>query len=187
MTIVDIWNAALSMLPHDRRVQDATENTTEALRCRDVWDRVRHQLIAKHEWGWLTHTTPLLHGSLCDESGTEYVYPRPVNAVRMIGLFDKDGRRVQATTIEHKIISNHPTGYVRYLPDCTDPNMMPPWFRIALTSAMAAELAPLMLGTQTPRRITELNLLNTAEAIKIDASEIEWSGTDGRTFAHARR
>lgn len=186
MEIIDIWNAALAMLPHDRRIKDINEESTEALRCRDVWDKVRHQLIAKHEWGWLTHSTPLIYGADCHVEG-QYAYPRPHGVVRMIGLFDTDGRRAKATTLDHRIVSPINQGYVRYLPDCEDVSLMPPWFVLALTTALATEIAPTILGTQTPRRLADLNLSNTAEAIKIDSSEIEWSGTDGKTFVHARR
>ena len=58
MTKLDIWNAALALLPHDRRVEDENEDTTEALRCRTHYDSARRHVLVSHEWGFLAMSAP---------------------------------------------------------------------------------------------------------------------------------
>lgn len=187
MTILDIWNGALSLLPHDRRIANIHEDSTEALRCRDAWDRVRQQLIAKHEWGWLTHSTPHTNGAHCNDSAGMYRYPYPNNAVRVLGLFDSNGKRVKADVVNHAIVSQSPSGSIRYLPDETNPDRYPVWFADALISLLAEHLAPLFHGASNNSRLKILAQTQISEAIRIDSSEVQWSGTDGKTFAKARR
>lgn len=185
MTVLEIWNGALSLLPHDRRIKDINEDSTEALRCRDAWDRVRKQLIAKHEWGWLVCSTPCINGAKCDDSEATYRYPYP-SAVRVLGLFDASGRRVKAEVVNHAIVSPEPKGYIRYLPDEDNANRYPPWFADALVSLLAETLMPMFHNASNNSRLQVLSQKLISEAIRIDSSEVQWSGTDGKTFAKAR-
>lgn len=185
-SVVDIWNGALAMLPHDRRIESIDEDSTEALRMRDLWDRVRHQVITKHEWGWLTHATPMICGAHCNHATNAFSYPYPQGAIRVIGLFDKDGRRVKCDVANHTIFSPASTASIRYLPDCTDVEKYPVWFADALVTALAENAAPLFHGASNNSRLVAQSNLRLSEAIRIDSSEAQWSGTDGRTFAKAR-
>lgn len=177
MTKLEIWNRALALLPHDPKITSETETSKEAKACIDNWDDARNAVTYAHEWGWATESLPV-----CG-----HAVPRP-DAIRICGLFDRRGRRVKMRLQNGYISAEVPFAVLRYVPDVGDRlDEWPVWF----TDAVVAELAYRISGGITGS-VQQRNLLKgiaaerLAAAIKIDASETGWSGTDGRTFARAR-
>lgn len=191
MTKLDIWNRALAMLPHDRRVLSETEETTEALRCRDAWQASRDYLLATHDWGWATRAQFHVHGAAeaCEGGGRVWVFGRPPGALRVVGVFDGDGRRMRVSVANGVFRAERPAAEVRYIPvmdDSTIPTW-PAWFCEAVAADLAIRIAGTILGKAAPRHLESMATKALGEAVRIDAGEVAWSGTDGRTIARARR
>lgn len=190
MTKLEIWNRALALLPHDRRVASEDEQSTEALRCRDQWDAARVHCLAAHDWGWATRSMAYGPGGNECAHGSGHVFARPPDALCVVGLFDRDGRRVRAAVRDGLFRSDADAVEIRYIPDLdTDDDIeaWPAWFAEAVCRELATRLAPTILGVQPNRHLTDSAMLALSEAKRIDAGEVAWSGTDGKTFARARR
>lgn len=189
MNKVDLWNKALALLPHDRRVEDGAEETIEAIRCRDHYDDARRRILAAHEWGWAVQATPCCTGSLAFHrpGPTEYAWPRPDGVVRLVGLFGPDGRRVKAQSHGGFVFSDAPIASVRYIPDIEDLDEWPAWALDALAAELGQRIAPLITSNiAVERKLQAMAAERLAFAIRTDASEVRWNGTDGRTFARSR-
>lgn len=185
MTKLDIWNAALALLPHDRPVLDAAEDTVEANRCRDNWDAARRAVLTAREWGWLVTESP---GCCTGTWGEGWLYERPADAVRIIGLCTTDGRRIRADAVNCGLRALEPFAAVRYIPDEPDPERWPSPVRDAVVHELAARICPLF--TDNPARSAELRQAAVAaleEAGKQDAMETAYDGSDPLVFVHARR
>jgi hypothetical protein len=194
MTKLDIWNRALALLPHDRRVTEADDASqtpsTECLRCRDQWDAARVHCLTAHDWGWATRSMAYGPGGNSCAHGSGHVFARPPDALRVVGLFGEDGRRVRATVRDGMFRSDADAAEIRYIPDLdTDDDIeaWPAWFSDAVCWELAKRLAPTILGVQPNRTLADNAALSLAAARHIDAGEVAWSGTDGKTFARARR
>ncbi len=179
MTKLDIWNAALALLPHDIRVLALDEDSTEAQRCRENWDGARRKVLAAREWGALAIDIPAC--------GPGPVY-RPANALRVVGLVDARGRRIRSTHSNGALFAV--CGFaaaLRYIPDVDDPEAWPPAVQDAVVAELAARLCPVL----TDNAAREADLRQEAErrimdAGELDANESGWSGTDGMSFIRAR-
>ena len=193
MTKLDIWNRALALLPHDRRVTEADDASqtpsTECHRCRDQWDAARQSVLAAHDWGWATRSMAYGPGGN-DCHGNGHVFARPPDALRVVGLFGEDGRRVRARVRDGMFSSAAEAVEIRWIPDLGekhDIEAWPPWFAEAVVWELARRIAPTITGAPPPTHVADGAALALSEAKRIDAAEVAWSGTDGRTFARARR
>lgn len=183
----DIWNRALAILPHDRRVAPSNTSTTEYLRCADNWDAARRHVLSAHDWGWATRALSHAHGSACG-ADWRFTFARPSDALRILGLFDISGRRVKAEAVEGFFRARSPVVEMRYIPDLDDDTIdtWPAHFTEAVAWELARRIAPTIQGKPS-RTATEGAARALEAARKIDASETAWNGTGGRTFAEARR
>lgn len=185
MTRLDVWNRALALLPHDRRVASEDEESTEAERCREHWDAARRRVLTAREWGWAVRSAPACCG--CAEIGRFFAM-RPPEALLVVGLFDRSGRRIAAEAIDGGFRIREPASEIRYVPDEDDPEAWPFAVREAVAAELAARIAPVM--TDNPQRAAQLRQDAVAaleEAGRQDAQETAWSGGDPLAFVHARR
>lgn len=185
MTKLDIWNAALAMLPHDRSIATEDEESTEATRCRQHWDGARKAVLTAREWGWSAVETPACCGA--NATGGWFCF-RPPDAIRVIGLYTPDGRRVASDPINGGLRAREPFTAVRYIPDEPDPDRWPPAVQEAVVAELAARIAPVL--TDNPARSAELRqsaLAAIEEAGHQDAQETAGDGGDPLVFVHARR
>lgn len=184
----DLWNRALAIIPHDRRVSADRPDTTEHLRCADAWDAARRHVLASHEWGWATRAMGHAHGG-AHGADARFTFARPPDALRVVGLFDRDGRRVRADTCAGFFRASSPVVELRYIPDLGDDTVetWPPWFAEAVAYDLARRISPTIKGMSNSRQLETDARAALEEAKRIDASEVAWSGTDGKTFARARR
>lgn len=182
----DVWNKALALLPHDRRVTANDTATAEYRRCDDNWDAARMRVLTAHEWGWATVQSEVCGG--CRVEGGMFGYPRPDGVVRIIGLFDPRGRRVKTQAYNNQLLSDCPHCFVRYIPDMDDPDYWPSWFTDAVVAELASRISTLITANAaTERRLLTLAADRLALAVKTDSDECKWGGTDGRTFVNARQ
>ena len=184
MTTLDIWNAALALLPHDRRVESEDEDSTEALRCRQHWDAARRAVLGAHDWGWLVRELPACGSEHGD--GRRH-FPRPARCLRVIGLFGPDGRRVEAEAVNGGFATRSPCASIRFLADEKLPERMPDTVQDALALALAARLSPVVTGNRARTRELEEAARAALDAARFsDAAETACHGTAGDTFLAAR-
>lgn len=186
MTIVDIWNKALALLPHDTRVESVDDDSTEALRCRDHWDDARRSVLASYNWGWATESYNA-QGCESPHYTKQYAYIRP-NALKFIGVFNHEGRRTKCDIINNRILTTEPIVEVRVIEDRQDIDDWPLWFADAVIAELASRIAlPITGNKKTSDAMFQLANMRLANAKMIDSSEVAWHGTDGKTFIKARR
>ena len=186
-TTLDLWNAALALLPHDRTVASEDEDSTEALRCRQHYDGARRAVLAARDWNWLAEETPACCHPHFTVAGAGYLVERPAGVLRVIGLVDGMGRRIRARAANGGLVALEPAAAVRYLRDEEDPEQWPRAVADAVAAELAARLCPVL--TDNPARTAELQRLATArleEAGMQDAQETAYGGGDPLRFAHAR-
>lgn len=184
MTKLDIWNHALAALPHDRQVGAEGDGSLEEKRCAEVWDAARRAVLTAREWGWAVMSAP----ACCGASAVGGFFAmRPPEALLVVGLFDRTGRRVAAEAINGGFRIQEPASEIRYIEDEEDPDVWPTAVQDAVVAEMAARLAPVM--TDNPQRAMQLRqdaVARLEEAGRQDAQETAWSGGDPYRFVHAR-
>lgn len=185
MTKIDIWNKALAMLPHDRRVTAEDDGSTEALRCADAWDDARKAVICAANWGFLTTIMPVCKGSMCGSIG--YRYPRPHDAVKIIGLWGLNGRKQKTIAAKGAFFSQCPAGSIRFISDSDDYDSWPNWFLDAVVAELAYRISGPITGS-----IQQTNLLQQKATLAIitakdrDAKEIRHDGMDPDYISNSR-
>lgn len=183
MTKIAIWNKALALLPHDRRVNALTDTSLEAQRCAEHWDAARRAVLCAREWGWAVKSAPACCG--CGVHG--YFAMRPPEALIVLGLFDRTGRRVAAEAINGGFRIKEPAAEIRYIEDEDDPERWPFAFQDAVAAELAARIAPVI--TDNPQRSVALRqdaMARLEEASRQDATETAYGGSDPLVFVHAR-
>jgi hypothetical protein len=185
VTKLDIWNAALALLPHDRRIASESEQSVERERCAEHWDAARRAVLTAREWGWLVRSEPACCGAA--HTGGWFAQ-RPMGALLVLGFWDSMGNRVGSEPLNGGFRVRGPAREVRYLMDEEDPEMWPYAVRDAVAAELAARIAPVM--TDNPARTQELRISAMArleEAGRQDAQETATDGGDPFVFVHARR
>lgn len=185
MTTLEIWNAALALLPHDRTVAAEDEDSTEALRCRQHWDAARRYVLGARDWNWLAREEP----GCCGAFGG---WSRPAGALRIVGLVDPSGRRLRCRASDGMLFPVGPDAgravAVRYVPDCEDPALWPPSVAEAVAAELAARLAPVLTdNAQRESALMALAARRLEDAGESDANETAGDGGDPLAFARARR
>lgn len=188
MTKLDIWNQALALLPHDRRVEAEDEDTTEALRCRTHYDAARRHVLVSHEWGFLTMAGPTDTCPPERSCGAAFAYSRPGFALRVLGLYTQDGRRLDATAVDGILVTHLPAASIRWLRDSEDPDEWPCQVQDAVAYELAARICPVVTGNPVRETALKASAAQTLrEAWLSDSMETAYMGTDGRTYINARR
>lgn len=185
MTKLDIWNRALAALPHDRPVEAEGEGSLEEKRCAEAWDPARRAVLSSREWGCFVRSAPACCGAAAVGG---FFAMRPPEALLVVGLFDRMGRRVAAEAINDGFRIREPASEIRYIEDEENPDLWPTAVQDAVVAEMAARLAPVM--TANPHRAMQLRqdaVARLEEAGRQDAQETAWSGGDPLEFVHARR
>lgn len=185
MTKLDLFNLALALIPHDIRVTDEDEETTEAIRCREHWDAARKSVLTAREWGWLVRETPACCGTVL---GGGWMYDTPQDALLVLGLCAPDGRRIRADAVNGALRALEPYAAVRYLPDEPDPDAWPFAVQEAIVAEVAARICPVL--TDNPTRSAQLRqeaVAKLEEAGRQDAQQTSFGGSDPLVFINARR
>lgn len=185
MTVLEIWNRALALLPHDIAVASTEEDTTEAARCRQHYEAARKSVLTAREWGWLVRETPSCCGAAL---GGAWIHERPADALLVLGLCAPDGRRIKADAVNGGLRAMEPVAACRYLADEEDPDAWPFAVQEAVVAELAARICPVL--TDNPVRSQQLRAEAVAkleEAGRQDAMETAYGGGDPLRFVHARR
>lgn len=144
---VGIINDALTRLGASK-ITSRTEDSEAAIVADTLFDSRRDDLLRGHTWNFATRRVQLARSAVVPVSEFEYQFPVPTDFLRVAVVSDSD---VGKTTVVYRVGSHSTDGtiilsdatqlFLTYVARITDPNEMPPDFRRALASALAADLA----------------------------------------------
>lgn len=179
MTKLEIWNAALAAIGHDRTIASESEDSAELLRCQQFWDLSRKTLLRAHPWAFAKQ--PYACGAAVQVRANSVAYPLP-QALRICGAEDASGRRVGVTLVSGLAWVSSGTmagGVIWYVEDVEDTELFDAEFVQALIYALGERLAFPMTGkTGLTQTMHELYRRALGEARAIDANESRPVGAD---------
>lgn len=139
---VEICNRALQKLGA-KRIVSLDEDSKNARACNVAFESIKLAELADHTWNFATKRAQLA----ADDPGPAFGYARsftlPADYVRLLPPDVEDNTPYLDWSIEgRKILTNDSAPLnIRYVSDVTDPNLMSPLFREALSCKIAMELA----------------------------------------------
>jgi hypothetical protein len=148
MTTLELWNAALGIVGHDRTVtsEDATVDASiEASRCRTFWPGARRSVLASRPWQWLV-IEDTLSADGNGEDGVVYRFTKPDDMLRLIDARALDGTPLLAQVFGAYLISDAEELLIRYVADDTSVETWPALIADAVTYELAARIAIPMTG-----------------------------------------
>lgn len=165
MTKIELWNAALGMIGHDRQVTSdnpLVDASVEASRCATFWEGARRHVFASRPWQWLAIEEALSADGTA-ENGVTFTFARPDDMVRLISCQAADGTPLICTVHGSKLFSDAEEIYIKYVGDDTDPTAWPPLIVDAVASELAARIAIPMTGN--------FDLSNSLRSLALDYVE----------------
>lgn len=141
---VIICNAALQLIKHSKQITSLEQGIKEANACEVIFVELRDTLLASHNWNFAEVRAELTSDpDNVPAFEWDYFYEFPGDFLRLHQAFDNDaGRGTFQHRIEgHGIVTDATNVYIKYIRRVTDPNIMPPPFRVALSKLIASRLA----------------------------------------------
>ena len=148
---VGMVNAALQQLKSTKRIASFEDGTKEANAAAEVFDELRDLLLDMHLWNFATLRVKLAREEDTPAFGWLYQYALPSDFIRLSAIYDNTNERGGLSyRIENgKILTDASDVYLKYIARVSDPNQMPPTFRNALTTLLAARLATAVAQSST--------------------------------------
>ena len=141
----DVANVALRLVG-GTRITSFTQATPNANAINDIFSEIRDTLL-EYPWNFATQRVELARLATVPSFRFDYAYALPSDWIYTISVHDNDGgfgtidfREEQLAG--QKVLSTDSTAvYLTYVKRETNPNLMHPSFRIALSSSLARNLA----------------------------------------------
>ncbi len=140
---VSICNIAIIRVGHDPVLSlDDTENKPARL-CKILYPEIRDSMLRAHPWNFAIKRVELaLSTETPGDDEFAFMHVVPADCLKILTVLDDYTHRVEVNASGAKVIvSNEETQYLRYVSKITDPNLMDPLFRQALSLTIAAALA----------------------------------------------
>lgn len=187
MTKLDLWNFALAQIPHDKRVLAEDEQSIEAERCRMFWDVSRVKVLSIHNWTFATRRVDCAAGLHVTALGHSFTYPRPSDALKVIGIFDARGRQINCSGYNGMLYADEAFARLKYIVDIEEPSDMPLLVQIAIGWDLAVQIAPLITGGGVRiRQIAQQAQNALADAKLTDTESVQGGGQPDTHYADAR-
>lgn len=92
ISATEICNMALDLIGTApiHNLEDATERSEAALKCRRFWPIIRQVVFRSHPWNCLSKPVSLTQTTTAAPWGFSYAYALPDDYVRMVGMEDPD-------------------------------------------------------------------------------------------------
>lgn len=145
-----IANQALVFLGA-KRITSLSDNSKNANVLDDIFDEVRDQLLAKHNWNFATKREELARSADEPAFGFQYKYTLPADWIRSTSVHaDEAGN----SELRHKeeagfIHASSENVFLRYVYRAEDTNLMSPPFRRAFSAALARDAAIAITDSRT--------------------------------------
>lgn len=145
-TDVEIANTALRRLGANRIVS-FTDGTKSSDSVSEFYDETRDDLLRAHNWNFATQRVKLARLATVPAFGFSYAYGLPSDWLRTVSVHDNDAGdgaveyKEEYLAGQNVLLCSAEDVYLRYVSKITDPNRMPPDFRLALSRKLAAAMA----------------------------------------------
>jgi len=141
----DVANVALRLVG-GTRITSFTQATPNANAINDIYSEIRDTLL-EYPWNFATQRVELAKLTTAPSFGYDHAYALPADWIYTISVHDNDGGygtidyRAEQVANQKVLSTSHSSVYITYVKRETDPNLMPASFRMALSSALARNLA----------------------------------------------
>jgi hypothetical protein len=138
-----ICNAALQLIKHSKTITSLTQGTKEANACEVIYEELRDSVLSMHNWNFAIKRMQMSRLSTAPAYEFKYAYEFPADMMRMVSVHDNtNGYSGVPYKLEANQVNSDATQmYLRYVAQITDPNLMTPLFRSALSKILASRLA----------------------------------------------
>jgi len=156
---VEICNRALQRLGA-KTIVSLTEASKNARQCNLAYNPVRLKMLADHNWAFATQRAQLAADATAPEFGRANAFELPADYVRIADDYPEDNFNSIDYVVEgRKILTDFDAPLeIRYIADITDPNLMDPIFREALSMNLANELVEVITQSNTKKLGIERDL-----------------------------
>lgn len=140
-SVVEICNRALQKLGA-KRITALTDDSVNARACNFAYETLREAELEKHPWVFAVKRAQLAADATEPEFGKQNSFELPSDYLRLLPQYPEDNFNSNDREIEgRKIVTNESAPLnIRYIASITDPNVMSPLFREALSTKIAFEL-----------------------------------------------
>ena len=141
----DVANVALRLVG-GTRITSFTQATPNANAINDIYSEIRDTLL-EYPWNFATQRVELARLTTAPSFRFDYAYALPADWIYTISVHDNDGGHGTIDYREEQVASqkvfstDSSAVFLAYVRRETNPNLMPPSFRIALASSLARNLA----------------------------------------------
>lgn len=142
----DIINVALRKIGGSA-ITDLGDGSPNANVADDLYEEVRDNLLRSHPWNFATKRQKLARMTAVPTTEFDHAFTLPADWLRTVSVSDNDSGtghvlyRMELVDGSRAILANIEDCYLRYISQVSDPNVMTPDFRIALSTVLAMEMA----------------------------------------------
>lgn len=147
---VQICNRALQLLGATR-ITSLLQDSVNARACSTAYESIRDAELRAHRWNFAIARASLAADSVAPTWGRANSYQLPADFLKLIPLYPEDEFQTKDWVIEgQKIVTDDGAPlYIRYIKKVTDPAIMDPIFREAVSAAMAMALCEELTQSNT--------------------------------------
>jgi hypothetical protein len=138
-----ICNAALQLVKHSKTITSLEQGTKEANACEAVYTDLRDAMLEMHAWNFAVKRVKLAQLVATPSFEWKYSYQLPSDHIRVLSVsastagLGRAAYRIEGSTLG----ADAEDIYLKYVARITDPNLMTPTFRLALSKLLASRLA----------------------------------------------
>lgn len=197
MTKTEICNRALALLGHDRAIADLdgrtdageySDQSTEAVRCRQFLDSAIRDVLAESDWDFAAVERTV--SAVCPDAFGWVRLPIPPDMIRLCEVTDAEGHPFK-TRRNRDFISAKTGGgaaKMRYVTDDVSAADFPHKFNEAVVAQLAFLLCAPMYGDDAKTSsFYQLARSRIADAVNREADETAYRGEWDNPFIRARR
>lgn len=141
-SVVEICNVALIRCGAET-ITSLDQDAKRASLCKIMYEPTRDSLLRSHPWNFANRRKLLAASDTEPAFEFDYQYPLPSDYLKMQRVYDDYGHRIESMDDGTKVLlSNETEIYIEYTAKVTDPNLMDPMFRQALSLALAVAICP---------------------------------------------
>jgi hypothetical protein len=142
-SVVEICNVALIRCGADV-ITSLSQDTKGAKLCNVMYEPTRDALLRSHPWNFANRRVQLAASATEPAFEFEYQFPLPSDYLKMQRVYeDYYGHRIESMNDGTKVLLSHSDEvFIEYTANITDPNLMDPLFRSALSLALATAICP---------------------------------------------
>ena len=153
-SVTDMVNVALRRIGATP-ITSLSDGSTSANAADDLYTELRDELLRSHNWNFATKRIKLAQSATAPAFEFDYAYPFPSDWLRTVSVHDNDAGhgtilyRSEIVNNQRCVVTSADQVYLRYIYQCTDPNLMTADFRSALQYAIARDLAVPLSGSRS--------------------------------------